>query len=273
MDFLSLLFFACALNGLLLSGFLFAKKYGSNKSNWFLGFFILIITGNLIEQFVTIAGYLIHVPHIMAAFVPFFFALGPLFYFYVKTLLNNEYAFEKWDWIHFLPVLIVFIFILPYYQLPGDYKYEQFISFDASIREEGVDFKLWFHLAFFIQCMAYAIVIIRTLNQTGIIEDRRISRKVVAAVRWLRRFTYIFLIFIVGYIITFTYITFQHLFLFEVFRVFNLLTSIFIYLIVYWSFRKSDLLNAVDYGLEGDKIEGLDLKQRIEDFFEKSFQI
>jgi len=268
MNFFSLLFFACILNGLLLVVFLFSKKYSVNKSNYFLGFFILIITGNLTEQFLAITGYLSSVPHFMAAFVPSFFALGPLYFFYVKTILNNEYQLRALDGIHLLPAIIVFFFILPYYQLPGDYKYEQFISFDVNARTE-IDFKIWFHLAFFVQSIIYSSGIIRSLNSQSVKEDRRSDRKVVSALKWLRRFTYLFLFFIICYILTFSYITFQKHYIFEVLRIFTLLTSTFIYLIVYWSFKKSELFNSIETIVPTDKAEYSRLKQNIECYFEK----
>lgn len=269
LDIMSLLLFACALNGILLAAFLFSKKYESNRPNYYLGFFILIIDLYLVDQFVTSAGYLKFVPHIMATWVPCFFLLSPLYYFYVRTILNNQFTFQRTDAWHLLPAIVCFILIIPYYLLPGDLKYQRFMSFDVSVPRQGVDFKIWFHLAFFLQCLIYSIYVIRDLNNTGILEDQRMSRKVVAAVRWLRRFSFIFIIFMCAYLITFTYISFQNLFLFEVLRVFSLLTSAFIYSIVYWSFKKSDLLNSVEVPESTTVSSKPEIENQIIEFFEK----
>ncbi len=204
----------------------------------------------------------------MATWVPFFFLLGPLYYFYVRTLLNDQYRFRRKDVLHLVPAVVCFVLIIPYYLLPGDYKYEQFASFDVSVPREGIDFKIWFHFSFFVQCLIYSIYTIKDLNAAGILEDKRMGRKVVEAVLWLKRFSIIFIIFICGYIITFTYITFQNLYLFEVLRVFSLLTSVFIYLIVYWLFKKSDLLQAVQTKALSKEVDNPEMKKKITAFFE-----
>jgi hypothetical protein len=45
-------------------------------------------------------------------FIHFYLLLGPLFYFYVRGLLKDEYRLNKTDLLHFIPAIVVFINII-----------------------------------------------------------------------------------------------------------------------------------------------------------------
>jgi AraC-like DNA-binding protein len=47
-------------------------------------------------------------------FTPFYLLLGPLFYFYVRGLLKDDYRLSKADLLHFIPSILFFINITPY---------------------------------------------------------------------------------------------------------------------------------------------------------------
>ncbi|MFN5986433.1 MAG: hypothetical protein ACK42B_06070, partial [Chitinophagaceae bacterium] len=48
--------------------------------------------------------------------------LGPLFYFYVRSLLMDDFKLSKKDYLHFIPAVIILINILPYIFKGVDYK-------------------------------------------------------------------------------------------------------------------------------------------------------
>jgi AraC-like DNA-binding protein len=47
-------------------------------------------------------------------FTPFYLLLGPLFYFYVRGLINDDASLSKKDIIHFIPAILILINISPY---------------------------------------------------------------------------------------------------------------------------------------------------------------
>jgi AraC-like DNA-binding protein len=47
-------------------------------------------------------------------FTPFYLLLGPLFYFYIRGLVYDDYALTKKDFIHFIPAILILINISPY---------------------------------------------------------------------------------------------------------------------------------------------------------------
>lgn len=270
MNFISLLIFTGAVNGILLCLILFSKNYKTHKANYFLGFFTLIITFNLVEHFVTMEGYIIYIPHIMATFVPLFFLLGPLYYFYVKSLIESNFQLEKKHLIHLIPAIVCFVSILPYYLLSGEIKLEQFYSFDVNKRDEYVtDYKIWYHLSMFIQAIIYIIYSIKLINQTVTLTDGRSNKKMIGVLNWLRKFSFVFISFICLYILIHTYITYVDAFIFETLKIYNLIISTFIYIVGYWSINKSELLHHVVSKNEIEKIETLQLKEIITKLFKE----
>ena len=46
---------------------------------------------------------------------PYMYANAPLLYLFIRSLLNNEKKFCKKDWLHFIPFLLHFIELIPFY--------------------------------------------------------------------------------------------------------------------------------------------------------------
>jgi AraC-like DNA-binding protein len=55
-------------------------------------------------------------------FTPLYLLLGPLFYFYVRGLINDDASLSKKDIIHFIPAILVLINISPYLFFSVDQK-------------------------------------------------------------------------------------------------------------------------------------------------------
>ena len=55
---------------------------------------------------------------------PFYFLLGPFIFFYVRTTLTDKNTLSKWDYLHFLPAIILLLAILPYIFSDWQYKIE-----------------------------------------------------------------------------------------------------------------------------------------------------
>ncbi len=95
----------------------------SNKANIYLFFFLLINNIYSLSHYATVYSgnkYLIAI--MLVHFTPFYLMLGPLFYFYVRGLLNDDHRLSKRDLIHFIPALLFLINIMPYIIKGWDYK-------------------------------------------------------------------------------------------------------------------------------------------------------
>jgi AraC-like DNA-binding protein len=103
--------FTVLILGIIISSSFFASgllwfSIQNKQSNRFLASLIFTIALWLIDHFLRISG--IYGQNANLYFLPIFysFAFGPLIYFYVKSLVNQSFIFQKRDYLHFVPVLL-----------------------------------------------------------------------------------------------------------------------------------------------------------------------
>jgi len=63
-------------------------------------------------------------PHYIRIPAPLHYLFGPSIYLFVRTLLFKEQKLKKWDWLHFLPFVIHFIELIPFYMEDVSVKME-----------------------------------------------------------------------------------------------------------------------------------------------------
>ena len=111
------------LAGFLITILVLINLRNSNKANIYLLFFLLINNIYALSHYATVYS---HSKYLIATmlihFTPFYLLLGPFFYFYVRSLLVDDYRLTKKDYLHFIPALLILINILPYIFKSGEYK-------------------------------------------------------------------------------------------------------------------------------------------------------
>ena len=101
--------------GFLVTFLLLINLRQSNKANIYLFFFLLINNIYSLAHYATVySGDKQFVAFMLVHFTPFYLLIGPLFYFYIRGLLKDDYKLEKLDFLHFLPAMLFFINISPY---------------------------------------------------------------------------------------------------------------------------------------------------------------
>ena len=91
--------------------------------NLFLFFFFLINNLYSLAHYATIySGSKSMVAILLVNFTPLFLLTGPMLFFYVRGVLRDDYKFEKFDWLHFIPAFILLVNILPH--LFSSYAYK-----------------------------------------------------------------------------------------------------------------------------------------------------
>lgn len=111
------------LAGFLISILVLINLRNSNKANIYLLFFLLINNIYALSHYATVYSnckYLIAT--MLIHFTPLYLLLGPFFYFYVRSLLVDDYRLTKKDYLHFIPALIILINVIPYLFKGVDYK-------------------------------------------------------------------------------------------------------------------------------------------------------
>ena len=122
-QFVYVLFYLGAVQGILLSLFLFSIKV--NKiSNRLLGLLTLCWSLVLIQFAIQAQGGIIEYPHLYRTFSSLVLALFPLQYLYVKYLLYDLKKFRLTDLLHFAPSVIFVLIAFDFYLLSGPEKIE-----------------------------------------------------------------------------------------------------------------------------------------------------
>lgn len=139
------------LAGFLITLLVLINLRNSNKANIYLLFFLLINNIYALSHYATVYSHSKYFIAIMLIhFTPFYLLLGPLFYFYVRSLLIDDHRLSKRDYLHFIPALIILINIFPYIFKGIDYKLAyaskvientaNFINFDYLFIPAGINF-------------------------------------------------------------------------------------------------------------------------------------
>lgn len=109
----------------LFSAILLVLINSNKKANRFLSLLLIFSSLWLVDAFFNTSGVYQQNPDFYFKPIYYSFAFGPLIYFYVKSLVSQDFQFKRQDWIHFIPVALQTI-------LYG------FLSF------QSYDFKRWF---------------------------------------------------------------------------------------------------------------------------------
>lgn len=123
-DWYVLFVFGCSLLGLLISGVLFfANKETSFPARMMAGFLTSLSLVGLNNALMA-TEFFFRMPHLWRA-VSFASFLPPAFSFlYVRSVLNQEYRFRRYDWLLFIPALLYILTMLPFYLQPAGVKME-----------------------------------------------------------------------------------------------------------------------------------------------------
>ncbi len=124
---------------------------------------------------------IVKVPHFLHTSIPFIYMLGPLCYFYVSMISSVDFFLRPKHIVHFLPAMLVILFLIPTWTAPYDVKLSQAqamlkMEYAPLIRECAL-------LGDFIICIYLALIIrdIRSLSGSKSIEARHIG---ILAVIW-----------------------------------------------------------------------------------------
>lgn len=80
-----------------------------------------------------LSGSLVHFPFLFRSGMPFYYLAAPLLYIYVRCKGSGENGLRKYDWIHFVPAILAFVDLFPYYFLTSlDFKKNEMVEYAAN---------------------------------------------------------------------------------------------------------------------------------------------
>ena len=111
MNLIAIIIFLGIAQGILVGFFLITLNRGNIKANRLLGVLMILLS-------VSISGFLMDVDNFSRQYKNLppsvIFLFGPLFYFYVLTLIKRNFRLKKKHLTHFFPFIILLLYIIPF---------------------------------------------------------------------------------------------------------------------------------------------------------------
>jgi AraC-like DNA-binding protein len=162
------------------------------KSKYFLISLIAILLLNLLNYLAINSNLYAKIPHFTYLSLPFLFLIGPLFLYYIKSILSVRFTLKLSDFLHALPFLLAVVYMLPFFILPGDKK---IALVQTQIQSNGQAFDLGtkvFTATQIVQCLIYVVVTLRLLSARS---SENIGKAYKNKLMWLKKFAIGFLVF------------------------------------------------------------------------------
>ena len=165
--------------------------YNSKSSKW-LSFLLFLCAMYITPYMLGYANwYSKRITREILFFVPFMQVLliGPVVYFYTKSLLNDSFNLTKKDWIHFIPAILYLIYSLVIF-ITDKIVLDEFY-FYADGRDK--DLANWYQVSGLISMSFYLILSLRYYARYKKLVFDRVSYAETILFQWIRNFMIAFL--------------------------------------------------------------------------------
>jgi AraC-like DNA-binding protein len=246
--FIEVLMLLGAGQGLLLAAGLVGNRGRNQGANFLLAGVLLIAAYQLFVFALMMSGNII--PHLLALTetgFPISFLIGPLYYLYVRSFLEERLRFRFYDLLHIVPCLYMIHRMLPFFLSPNSVKTgyirSVYMANTPGELSSQVLFNIWFHL---IQMAVYFLLAYWSITQHER-DVRRLSSNA-GAVEYLadlRRLTIGYGVYVLGFGVTATSLSLLKSYGLGVDAIWYLANAGFIYVIGYQAVaRKFPLVEA-----------------------------
>jgi len=154
---INLFYLFAALVGIFIFIVLNLKKKINNSATMLISFFVLMHSIFILDLFFFLSNLRYTYPHTHLMSITFSFLYGPVIYFYYKKITLN-YSFKWLDILHFIPTVIIFVVVLPYYYLPIEEKLKVMLEVSVVSFKELIDYTFIIKLS---SLIIYSILIAR----------------------------------------------------------------------------------------------------------------
>ena len=177
-DFFSFFNLFGALNGLLFAAIFIKIKLGNPKTNRLAALLLVNMAVIAAGSFCSYSGYLQIYPKLQKIFSPFLFMMGPLLFFYVRSLLFNDSTFGRKRWFHFCPAILNVIYNIPFY-LKSDAEKASMLALGITPEVRVI------RILAFIQFLIYLLLILRDIREFQKLAGEQYSSLSRIKVRWI----------------------------------------------------------------------------------------
>lgn len=189
---LSIIYFYAGFLGLYIFIILNLRKKNDRISNILISLFVLFHSVFILHLNLHIINYQYYLPHSLFISTVVSFLYGPLLYFYFKRVMHN-YTFGWKDLLHFVPSIVLLIYILPYFTMSSIEKFNILFDQANSFLLPGASVII---SAKIISLVVYAWLIIKMYKaNTPKIEKNK------SVLIWQRNLIAIFVVYVITYAI------------------------------------------------------------------------
>lgn len=172
--------------GIVLSFFLgillFSKKDKVLTDN-ILSLWLVVIGIHLTGYFLNYKGYWDIYPHLIGITAPVPLLYGPFLFLYVLYSIKSEKHLLKRDYIHFVPALVSYLYMMPFY---FTYSAEEKVQVDKGLIDDYGVFSIILLISFIVSGITYAILAYRMLRKRHKIVEDNYSYSNRIDMNWLR---------------------------------------------------------------------------------------
>jgi len=190
LDIWSILLGFGALNGYFLAIVLWSHSKGRVYSNHLLSLLLICISLFVTELTIARSDYYFQFPYLILSTFPAAYLIGPLFYFYSRSLVFSKFKFTTSHVIHLIPVVLALFALIPFYLLPPKDKIEYINQFYSPGK---LTFRhLWLGGLFLVQTLTYLFLILKMLTKYQHSFKEFASGTGIDHIQWLNRLIIIF---------------------------------------------------------------------------------
>jgi AraC-like DNA-binding protein len=185
-DLFHTIYLLAALQGLLLSAFLFTKK-ANHTANRILAVATLALSLELVTVVYYAKGWYNHYPHLMGFTYPFPALYGPLFYLYTRLVSKKEEHLHRIDFLHFSPFFLIYCVTFPIFFYSAEEKITFLNNMLQNIHHPVFSF---FDFAVSIQGITYTIFTFKIVTEYNRNIKESYSNIDLINLNWLRYLTF-----------------------------------------------------------------------------------
>jgi len=241
---------------------IFTKPQPLTRAKILSGIIMFVLAFMLTHHFLLHSRYLLQLPHFLGTGGTFIYLIGPLLYFYVRSLTKQK-PWKWYDALHLLPFIYFNIKQIPVYLQPFNLRIEFLTNFYQAHFDTLPNLTyLLYNLPYQLHQVTYLAFALRLLYKYQQKIKTQFSNTDKISLQWMQTILYGYIIFI--FIHVFAYMILVYFF--QIFTmaqhvmIFILVLSVFIITIAYRGLQQSDF-QPIKSGNENEKYKNSPLNQ------------
>lgn len=239
----SILLLFGALQGIFFAVTLLLHQKGNKASNRLLAFLLFTFSLHLAEYVMVASGLYQQAPHLIGVTLPVVFLIGPLYYLYAVSLLQENFYIDLKRALHFIPAILCYLLLPPFYAKPAAAK----IVFLAGIIKSGyVSFPLDQFILLALSTCQMLVYFYLTFTVLQNFEEnfmRESASTEILNVSWLKKISFWFSLYMMLFFIAYFQLFLLKAHRQEIFYAVMLILSGFIHAVGYHAIKQPEIFS------------------------------